>query len=129
MKKKQTLVRTSNVFFFGRRSTGVGRYLEGGELSGAQLVDQRFCPRIVEGEVRVLTSGPTCLQLIHRKAGKGGAFPQYKPDEPKYAELTRKLISEDVPRVMATLGLAGEPLPALWSIDLIPYSDEAGRDQ
>ena len=28
---------------------GVGKYLEGGKDAGGQLVDQRFCPRIVEG--------------------------------------------------------------------------------
>ena len=30
-------------------SKGVGKYLEGGKEAGGQLVDQRFCPRIVEG--------------------------------------------------------------------------------
>lgn len=30
---------------------GEGKYLEGGKEAGGQLVDQRFCPRIVEGEV------------------------------------------------------------------------------
>ncbi|CAE7887959.1 unnamed protein product [Symbiodinium microadriaticum] len=33
-------------------SKGVGKYLEGGKEAGGQLVDQRFCPRIVEGELR-----------------------------------------------------------------------------
>ena len=30
-------------------SKGAGKYLEGGKEAGGQLVDQRFCPRIVEG--------------------------------------------------------------------------------
>jgi len=30
-------------------SKGTGKYLEGGKAAGGQLVDQRFCPRIVEG--------------------------------------------------------------------------------
>ena len=33
------------------RRQGEGKYLEGGKEAGGQLVDQRFCPRIVEGEV------------------------------------------------------------------------------
>ena len=33
------------------RCQGEGKYLEGGKEAGGQLVDQRFCPRIVEGEV------------------------------------------------------------------------------
>ena len=32
-------------------SKGVGKYLEGGKEAGGQLVDQRFCPRIVEGRL------------------------------------------------------------------------------
>ena len=33
-------------------SKGTGKYLEGGKEAGGMLVDQRFCPRIVEGELR-----------------------------------------------------------------------------
>ena len=33
-------------------SKGTGKYLEGGKAAGGQLVDQRFCPRIVEGTLR-----------------------------------------------------------------------------
>merc|ERR1719428_2696692 len=33
-------------------SQGTGKYLEGGKEAGGQLVDQRFCPRITEGELR-----------------------------------------------------------------------------
>ena len=119
-------------------SKGVGKYLEGGKEAGGQLVDQRFCPRIVEGEVRVLTSGPTCLQLIHKKPAEGGisavlgtgsVYTFYTPDEPKFAELKRKLFDEDLPKIMPALGLAGEPFPIIWTTDLIPYTDDDGKDQ
>ena len=95
-------------------SKGVGKYLEGGKEAGGQLVDQRFCPRIVEGEVRVLTSGTTCLQLIHKKPADGGisavlgtgsVYTFYTPDEPKFAELKRKLFDEDLPKILPALGL------------------------
>ena len=117
---------------------GVGKYLEGGKDAGGQLVDQRFCPRIVEGEVRVLTSGPTCLQLIHKKPAEGGisavlgtgsVYTFYSPDEPKFAELKRKLFDEDLPKIMPALDLAGEPFPIIWTTDLIPYTDDNGKDQ
>merc|ERR1719277_935825 len=39
------------------KSTFPGKYLEGGKEAGGQLVDQRLCPRIKEGEVRVLMVG------------------------------------------------------------------------
>jgi len=117
---------------------GVGKYLEGGKEAGGQLVDQRFCPRIVEGEVRVLTSGPTCLQLIHKKPAEGGisavlgtgsTYTFYGPDEPKFAELKRKLFDEDLPKIMPALDLAGEPFPIIWTTDLIPYTADDGSDQ
>jgi len=117
---------------------GVGKYLEGGKEAGGQLVDQRFCPRIVEGEVRVVTSGPTCLQLIHKKPADGGisavlgtgsTYTFYGPDEPKFAELKRKLFDEDLPKIMPALGLEGEPFPIIWTTDLIPYTADDGSDQ
>jgi hypothetical protein len=48
-------------------STGEGRYLEGGVDSGAMLVDQRFLPRIVEGEgeVRLNMIGSELVNLVH----------------------------------------------------------------
>ena len=119
-------------------SEGCGKYLEGGQEAGGQLVDQRFCPRIVEGEVRVLISGSTCLQLIHKKPQEGGIsavlgtgslYTFYRPDEPRFAELKRKLFGEDLPKIMPALGLEGEPLPILWTADLIPYTAGDGSDQ
>ena len=119
-------------------SKGTGAYLAGGKAAGGQLIDQRFCPRIVEGEVRVLTSGSTCLQLIHKKPAEGGisavlgtgsTYTFYGPDEPKYAELKRKLFDEDLPKIMPALGLEGEPFPIVWTTDLIPYTGDDGSDQ
>ena len=120
------------------KATFPGQYFKGGKEAGGQLVDQRFCPRIVEGEVRVLTSGPTCLQLVHKKPAEGGisavlgtgsTYTFYSPDEPKFAELKRKLFEEDLPKIMPALGLDGEPFPIIWTTDLIPYTDDDGKDQ
>lgn len=46
---------------------GVGKYLEGGKEAGGQLVDQRFCPRIVEGELRYNMIGDSLIGVIHKK--------------------------------------------------------------
>ena len=119
-------------------SKGTGAYLAGGKEAGGQVIDQRFCPRIVEGEVRVLTSGPTCLQLIHKKPAEGGisavlgtgsTYTFYGPDEPKYADLKHKLFVEDLPKIMPALGLEGEPFPIVWTTDMIPYTGDDGTDQ
>merc|ERR1719235_805801 len=52
-------------------SKGSGKYLEGGKAAGGQLVDQRFCPRIVEGELRYNLVGPKLIGIIHKKPKEG----------------------------------------------------------
>merc|ERR1712149_129554 len=52
-------------------SKGTGKYLEGGKEAGGQLVDQRFCPRIVEGELRYNQIGDGLVGIIHKKPAEG----------------------------------------------------------
>merc|ERR1711933_429262 len=47
-------------------SKGSGKYLEGGKEAGGQLVDQRFCGRILEGELRFNMVNDVCLGIIHK---------------------------------------------------------------
>merc|ERR1719401_1944670 len=71
-------------------SKGTGKYLEGGKEAGGQLVDQRFCPRIVEGELRYNLIGPDLVGIIHKKpkeggisavGGTGSVYTYYGPEE------------------------------------------------
>merc|ERR1711912_105408 len=98
-------------------SKGVGKYLEGGKAAGGQLVDQRFCPRIVEGELRYNCVGEQLVGIIHKKpkeggisavGGTGSIYTFYGPDEAKFANLTKNFLVEDLPKVMPALGLAEE---------------------
>jgi len=77
-------------------SKGTGKYLEGGKAAGGQLVDQRFCPRIVEGELRYNMVGPELVGIIHKKpkeggisavSGTGSIYTFYGPDEKQFANL------------------------------------------
>jgi len=110
-------------------STFPGKYLEGG--NDGQLVDQRLLPRIEEGEVRVLMAGDTCQSIIHKKPDGGGlsavggnsVYTFYEPEDAKYADLLGKLTA-DVPCLLDTLGLKGEPLPLIWTADYIPKDPE-----
>ena len=108
-----------------------GKYLEGGKEAGGQLVDQRLLPRIDEGEVRILMAGDTCQMAIHKKPMGGGLsavggnseYTYYKPTDAKYKGLVEKLYA-DIPLLLPSLGLAGEPLPLLWTCDYIPKNPD-----
>ena len=112
-------------------SKGVGKYLEGGEEAGGQLVDQRFCPRIVEGELRYNLIGDSLIGVIHKKpkeggisavGGTGSIYTFYGPEEPLFASLTENFLKKDLPHVMPSLDLAEEPLPLWWTTDFINAS-------
>merc|ERR1712072_218151 len=114
-------------------SKGTGKYLEGGKEAGGQLVDQRFCPRIVEGELRYNQIGDGLVGIIHKKPAEGGIsavggtgsiYTYYGPDEPKFKTLTDNFLTKDLPFVMPALDLAEEPLPLWWTTDFILSSPE-----
>merc|ERR1712087_973762 len=99
-------------------SKGVGKYLEGGKEAGGMLVDQRFCPRIVEGELRYNMVGPELVGIIHKKpkeggisavGGTGSVYTYYGPKEKRFASLTTSFLSGDLPKLMDALGLKSEP--------------------
>jgi len=113
-------------------SKGVGKYLEGGKEAGGMLVDQRFCPRIVEGELRYNSIGPKLVGIIHKKpkeggisavSGTGSIYTFYGPDEPKFANLTTNFLTKDIDKIMPSLGL-NEPIPLWWTTDFILASPE-----
>jgi len=114
-------------------SKGVGKYLEGGKEAGGMLVDQRFCPRIVEGELRYNLIGPDLVGIIHKKpkeggisavGGTGSVYTFYGPEEPLFKNLTDNFLQRDLEKVMPALGLADEPIPLWWTTDFILSSPE-----
>merc|ERR1712066_838207 len=46
-------------------SKGSGKYFEGGVEAGGQMVDQRFLPRIEEGEARFVMIGKKLFRVEH----------------------------------------------------------------
>merc|ERR1712060_877374 len=112
-------------------SKGTGKYLEGGKAAGGQLVDQRFCPRIVEGELRYNLVGDSLVGIIHKKpkeggisavGGTGSVYTYYGPKEKRFASLTTSFLSGDLPKLMDSLGLGEEPIPLWWTSDFINSS-------
>jgi glutathione synthase/RimK-type ligase-like ATP-grasp enzyme len=110
------------------KSIGTGKYFEGGKEAGGQMVDQRFLPRIEEGEARFMMVGSELYRIEHYVyiGGVGGETKTtiYKPDDPMWATVKAKLESE-VEKIMAALGLPMTALPLLWATDFIPVDDHA----
>merc|ERR1719456_1844429 len=114
-------------------SKGSGKYLEGGKEKGGQIVDQRFCPRIVEGELRYNLIMDALVGIIHKKpkeggisavGGTGSIYTYYGPEEVKFKTLTENFLVKDLPQVMPSLGLGEEPVPLWWTTDFILSSPE-----
>jgi hypothetical protein len=117
------------------RSTFPGQYLRGGKAAHGQLVDQRLLPRIDEGEVRLLMAGDTCQMAIHKKPMGGGLsavggmsdYTYYRPTDKKYRNLIQKLYA-DIPLLLPSLHVEGEPLPLLWWCECIPKNPDNWPD-
>merc|ERR1712050_570141 len=108
-------------------SIGTGKYFEGGPEAGGIMVDQRFLPRISEGESRFLMVGPKLFNVEHyvyQGEGIGGAAKctVYEAGDPAYAKLQDQL-ENSMDETMKALDLVGEPLPLIWTADVIPVDD------
>lgn len=119
---------------FGRTDGGAewttlsnGKYFEGGLEAGAMVVDQRFLPRIVEGEVRCLMVGSELVEIVHKKPKEGGLsatlqsgalYTKYAPDHAKFEKLVKNF-KDDLPHIMSSFGMSDQPLPLLWTADYI----------
>jgi len=102
-----------------------------------QLIDQRFLPRIVEGELRVNMIYDTPVEIIHKKPAEGGIsatlasgakYVSYKTDDPMFENLMKDF-KTDLPTIMPVLGMSKEPLPLIWTADFIlGPKDDTGKD-
>lgn len=108
-------------------SLGTGKYFDGGIEAGALIVDQRFLPRIVEGEVRCMMVGDKLIDVLHKKPKEGGVsatlqsgaiYTKYEVDDPRFSKLIDKL-KADAPTIMKSFGFENQPLPLLWTADYI----------
>merc|ERR1712099_138337 len=115
-------------------SKGTGKYFEGGVEAGGQMVDQRFLPRIDEGEARFVMIGTKLYRVEHYVyiGGVGGEtkttiYPAASPDFPDTTELPLKTIQAkleaELEQYVTALGLSEKDIPLLWAADFIPVDD------
>lgn len=109
-------------------SKGSGEYFAGGVEAGGQMVDQRFLPRIDEGEARFVMIGNKLNRVEHYVyiGGVGGETKTsiFKPDDADfpYKEIQKK-VQDEIPIYLKALGLPEDQLPLLWAADFIPVDD------
>ena len=104
-------------------------YLEG---EGGMIVDMRYLPRIVEGEVRILFVGREPVFVVHKKPAEGGfsatlfSGAEYRYDDPeKWRHLVDGFLA-DLPDIQARLG--GHATPLIWTADFMLDTAEDGSD-
>ena len=107
------------------------------ESAGKYVMDERHCPRAVEGELRYNLIGDTLIQLIHQKpqeeqspatGGTDFVYTFHDPEEGPFASLTENL-RKALPDLMPSLGLTEEPLPLWWTIGFINASPQGTNDE
>ena len=91
------------------------------------IVNQRFCSRISEGEIRLNMIADEVVSIILKKPKEGsisatlssGAhYTQYAADDPMFSNLIN-LWNQDKGEIMMKLGLSGKKLPLIWTADFI----------
>jgi hypothetical protein len=109
-------------------TAGTGKFFAGGKAAGGVLVDQRFCARIAEGELRVslVANAPVAMAHMMPQAGSisalrtaGSIVTKCDIFDPKFGLLVETLTKRDLPALMVELGVPGEPLPLWWTIDFV----------
>jgi hypothetical protein len=98
------------------------------------LVDMRFMPRIVEGEIRILLVGPHPVFVVHKKPAEGednfsatlfsGAT--YTYDKPEVWQELIDMFDEARPVIAENLG--GDNIPLIWTADFMLDDAPDGGD-
>merc|ERR1712127_486357 len=112
-------------------SKGTGKYFEGGKEAGGQMVEQRFLPRIDEGESRFVMIGKKLFRVEHYVyiGGVGGEttttiYPAAADDFPDSEALPlgtiQKKLEAELFDYLKALGLGESDIPLLWAADFIP---------
>ena len=98
------------------------------------LVDMRFMPRIVEGEIRILLVGPHPVFVVHKKPAAGGdnfsatlfSGAKYTYDKP---EAWQELIDQfAAARPVIAEKLGGDNTPLIWTADFMLADGADGGD-
>ena len=99
------------------------------------LVDMRFIPRIVEGEIRILLVGDKPVFVVHKKPAAGGenfsatlfSGAKYTYDKPEEWQELVDMFADVRPVIAEKLGGDGT-VPLIWTADFMLDDGEDGGD-
>lgn len=99
------------------------------------LVDMRFMPRIVEGEIRILMVGEEPVFIVHKKPAEGGdsfsatlfSGAKYTYDKPEAWPELLEMFAKARPVIAEKLG-EGSDVPLIWTADFMLDTAEDGSD-
>ncbi len=115
----------------GEFMTFCNQYIVG---DNGMLVDMRFMPRIVEGEIRILLVGPHPVFVVHKKPAEGGdnfsatlfSGATYTYDKPEAWQELIDMFAEARPVIAENLG--GDNIPLIWTADFMLDDAPDGTD-
>lgn len=98
------------------------------------LVDMRFMPRIIEGEIRILLVGPHPVFVVHKKPAEGGdnfsatlfSGAKYTYDSPAQWQELVDMFADARPVIAEKLG--GDNIPLIWTADFMLDTAVDGSD-
>lgn len=91
------------------------------------IVDQKFLPRITEGEIRFNLISDQIITIIEKVPKDGGVsatlhsgakYTSYDIDEPKFSNIVKQL-KEDLPQMIECFDIKNGQFPLIWTIDYI----------
>ncbi|WP_459588094.1 Cj0069 family protein [Corynebacterium camporealensis] len=99
------------------------------------LVDMRFMPRIVEGEIRILLVGDEPVFIVHKKPAEGGdsfsatlfSGAKYTYDKPESWPELLDMFEKARPVIADKLGDTDD-VPLIWTADFMLADGEDGED-
>lgn len=99
------------------------------------IIDMRFLPRIIEGEIRLLMLYDKPVNVVHKKPMQGGdnfsatlfSGAKYRYDSPEEWPSLIEFFSSELPNITKKLG--DYDLPLIWTADFILDTDENGNDK
>jgi hypothetical protein len=117
-------------------TSGMGKYLAGGKEAGGMVLDQKFYPRVVEGELRITLVGNSVWSAEHATKVEGTntltnnllghAYEPVSLTDGRYKAVIEQF-TRDFNKIAPAVGLREYDNPLLWNVELV-NSSEKGCD-